>query len=134
MMTICKLFQVSTANYAVKIKGTAKTALETFEREIDFYLVGDGTPYKCEVKLMGKGNPESADAVIARDSKVFIADKLSEMNIKQLNSLDVCWVELRSEDGFRRFEQILDYLKIPHGDMLEMTDGNIEAILDEVIA
>jgi hypothetical protein len=29
-----------------------------------------GNRYKCEVKLMGKGNPESADAVIARDSRV----------------------------------------------------------------
>ncbi|MGI8495592.1 MAG: CfrBI family restriction endonuclease, partial [Pyrinomonadaceae bacterium] len=59
--------------------------------------------YKCEVKLMGKGNPESADAIIARDSKVFVADKLSEMNKKQLNSLRVNWIELRSANGFQKF-------------------------------
>ncbi|MBI5682045.1 MAG: CfrBI family restriction endonuclease [Deltaproteobacteria bacterium] len=34
---------------------------------------------------MGKCNPESADAVIARDSKVFIADKLSETNKRQFS-------------------------------------------------
>lgn len=38
---------------------------------------------------MGKGNPESADAVIARDSKVFVADKLSDLNKKQLDTLKV---------------------------------------------
>ena len=82
---------------------------------------------------MGKGNPESADAVIARDSSVFIADKLSEMNIRQLDSLGVCWVELRSDDGFRRFEQTLDQLEIPHGEMIEPTEENLELILDEII-
>ena len=35
---------------------------------------------------MRRGNPESADAVIARDSRVFIADKLSDMNKKQLTN------------------------------------------------
>ncbi len=56
--------------------------------------------HKCEVKLMGRGNPESADAVIAKDSKVFVADKLSDTNKKQLNSREVEWVELRSTGGF----------------------------------
>lgn len=82
---------------------------------------------------MGKGNTESADAVIARDSAVYIADKLSDMNIKQLDSLGVCWVELRSEVGFRRFEQTLDKLKIPRGEMIEPTEENLELILDEII-
>ncbi|MEJ7700895.1 MAG: hypothetical protein WKF71_14795 [Pyrinomonadaceae bacterium] len=46
---------------------------------------------------MGKGNPESADAVIARDSRVFVADKLSDMNKRQLNSRKVDWIELRAK-------------------------------------
>ena len=59
---------------------------------------------------MGKGNPESADAFIARESNIFVADKLSDKNKSQLSSLDVHWVELRSEEGFLRFENILkDY-------------------------
>jgi hypothetical protein len=56
---------------------------------------------------MGKGNPESADAVIARDSKVFIADKLSDLNKTQLDSRKVNWVELRNENGYQRFEKAL---------------------------
>ncbi len=80
---------------SVKLKGTNREVDETtFEREIDFYLIENNNQYKCEVKLMGKGNPESADAVIARDSRIFIADKLSDMNKRQLNSLKVDWVEL----------------------------------------
>ena len=38
---------------------------------------------------MGKGNPESADVVIARDSNIFIADTLSKQNKAQLNSLGI---------------------------------------------
>ncbi len=90
MLTLCKLYQVDKENYAVKLKGTNKEVDETtFEREIDFYLNEGNNQHKCEVKLMGKGNPESADAVIARDSRVFVADKLSDMNKRQLNSLNV---------------------------------------------
>jgi len=97
MLTLCKLYQVPEENYAVKLKGTNVEVDETtFEREIDFYLMNSDNQYKCEVKLMGKGNPESADAVIARDSTVFVADKLSETNKRQLNSLNVKWVELRA--------------------------------------
>ncbi|EAL53288.1 putative type II restriction enzyme [Campylobacter upsaliensis RM3195] len=53
-----------------------------FDREVDFklYNVDKTKEYRVEVKLMGKGNPESADAVIARDSHIFIADTLSEQN------------------------------------------------------
>ena len=78
MLTLCKLYGVSDSNY--QIETISRDADETFEREIDFYLKDENNIYKCEVKLMGKGNPESADAVIARDSKIFIADKLSDTN------------------------------------------------------
>ncbi|HEX8736519.1 MAG TPA: CfrBI family restriction endonuclease [Pyrinomonadaceae bacterium] len=134
MLTLCKLYQVDENNYAVKLKGTNKEVDETtFEREIDFYLNEGNKQYKCEVKLMGKGNPESADAVIARDSRVFVADKLSDMNKRQLNSLNVDWVELRSENGFQKFAEVLDALKIPHGEMLEVSEENLEIIFDEIM-
>lgn len=117
METLCMLYNVPKDNYASKIKGKKKKKNE-FEREIDFYLISNETYYKCEVKLMGSGNPESADAVIARGSKVFIADKLSEeTNINQLNSLNVEWVELRRENGFKRFKTVLENLDIPHSDI-----------------
>jgi hypothetical protein len=117
MQTLCKLYSVNESNYAIKLKG--KTESSKFEREIDFYLIEKENNYKCEVKLMGKGNPESADAVIARDSKVFVADKLSDTNKNQLDSLNVNWVELRSNDGYKKFSEILQYLKIPYSG-----DGN----------
>lgn len=133
MLTICKLFQVSDKNYSVKIKGTSLEVTETsFEREIDFYLLESENKHKCEVKLMGKGNPESADAVIARDSRVFVADKLSDTNKRQLNSLNICWIELRSENGFQKIAEILDTLKIPHGEMLEVSEENLEKIFTEI--
>lgn len=134
VLTLCKLYQVAEENYAVKLKGTNKKIDETtFEREIDFYLIGGNNLHKCEVKLMGKGNPESADAVIARSSRVFIADKLSDMNKRQLDSLNVDWVELRSENGFQKFAHILDILHIEHGEMIEVSEENLEMIFDKII-
>jgi CfrBI restriction endonuclease len=133
MLTLCKLYQVADENYSVKLKGKNKEVDETsFEREIDFYLIEGGNQYKCEVKLMGKGNPESADAVIARDSRVFVADKLSATNKRQLNSRKVDWIELRSENGFQKFAEILDELKIPHDEMLKVSETVLEKIFSEI--
>ena len=131
MQTLCKLYEVSEENYKAELKGVG--GQEDFNREIDFYLIKDGSNYKCEVKLMGKGNPESADAVIARDSKVFIADKLSETNKRQLNSLDVEWVELRDANGFQKFKTVLARLNIPFRDInLGKLEWDIERIFDEI--
>lgn len=132
MQTLCKLYGVSDKNYAIKIKGKVIEGVD-FKREIDFYLVEGKNQYKCEVKLMGRGNPESADAVIARGSKVFIADKLSETNKRQLDNLGVEWVELRDTGGFRRFERVLDNLKIPHSDLVNNFDVKLEKIFGELL-
>lgn len=132
MQTLCMLFNVPKENYAIHLKG-AKAKQEDeldFEREIDFYLISNGQNHKCEVKLMGKGNPESADAVIARDSKVFIADKLSDLNKTQLDSLKVNWIELRSENGYQRFEKALQNLGIPYNKF----SGDIDKKLTEIFA
>jgi hypothetical protein len=131
MQTLCGLYGVSSENYALKIKGE-DIEEDEFEREIDFYLVEGNNQHKCEVKLMGRGNPESADAVIARDSKVFVADKLSDTNKNQLNSLVVEWVELRSDGGFKRFENVLDHLKIPHEKLPENIDKKLEVVFKEI--
>jgi len=136
MLTLCKIHSVPEENYAIKLKGKAKKVktpvdVDTdidFEREIDFYLVDAAQQYKCEVKLMSKGNPESADAVIARGSKVFVANKLSDTNKKQLNSLGVGWVELRCPDGYKRFAKVLQHLNIPYQEFT----GDIELKLDEI--
>ncbi len=131
MQTLCELYGVSNKNYSLKIKGKIIEEND-FEREIDFYLIEGKKQHKCEVKLMGRGNPESADAVIARDSKVFVADKLSDTNKKQLNSRKVEWVELRSDGGFRRFETVLNHLKIPHEKLPENID--IEQKLENIFS
>jgi len=131
MQTLCKIYGVSEKNYAMKIKGKVVADVD-FEREIDFYLLEGKNQHKCEVKLMGRGNPESADAVIARDSKVFIADKLSETNKKQLNSLGVQWVELRSDIGFKRFETVLDNLKIPHCKLPNEIDRKLGKVFKDI--
>jgi hypothetical protein len=116
MVTLCKLFHVAPSNYAIKkSKGKIIKPDEfNFDREVDFYLIGDDKQYNCEVKLMGQGNPESADAIIARDTNVFIADSLSDTNRAQLNSLKVHWVELRAEEGYMKFSNVLTKLNIPH--------------------
>lgn len=131
MLTLCKLFNVCEDNYSIKEKGKKKK-IDDFEREIDFYLKNNGILYKCEVKLMGKGNPEGADAVIARDSKLFIADKLSDTNKLQLNSLKVHWVELRSEEGYKKFANILEILNIPYKHFTDSIDNSIEAVFKEI--
>ena len=135
MLTMCKIFGVNEKNYAVKVKGK-ELAIDEFEREIDFFLIGTGKfekELKCEVKLMGVGNPESADAVIARDSDVFIADKLSDTNKKQLNSRSVQWVELRSELGFRKFTEILDAFGIPHVNLPSKWEDIVDSYLNEIL-
>ena len=129
METLCELYKVPSANYSVGIASGAIATEGEFEREIDFYLCSGGINHKCEVKLMGKGNPESADAVIARHSKVFVADKLSDSNKRQLDSLKVLWVELRSDVGYRKFGEVLRKLGIPH---TEPSD-NIEPALTKIL-
>jgi hypothetical protein len=99
-------------------------------REVDFYLF-DATlneKYRCEVKLMGKGNPEGADVIIARNSKIFVADKLSDLNKRQLSELKTHWVELRSMNGYKRFSNVLEELNIPHRKFDGEVNNKLEVI------
>ena len=131
MQTLCKLYGVSEDHYTAELKGQG--GQEDFTREVDFYLLKDDVQYKCEVKLIGKGNPESADAVIARDSAVFVADKLSDTNKQQLDSLGVAWVELRDANGVQKFKSVLESLGIPVVDVdLRNLDLEVERIFDEI--
>ena len=43
---LCKLYGVSEENYTSDLKGI--DGREGFTREIDFYLIKDGSNYKCE--------------------------------------------------------------------------------------
>jgi hypothetical protein len=134
MLTLCKLFGVEETYYRVKVENNVVDPFIGFEREVDFYLVKPDTQeeFKCEVKLMGKGNPESADAVIARDSKVFIADKLSTTNKNQLDSLNIEWVEMRTHDGYRKFANVLSELKIPFRNFTGDPNSQLETIFSQI--
>ena len=134
MQTLCKLYGVSDRNYKSELAGSEVSVRQgDYHREVDFYLIKDNSEHKCEVKLMGKGNPESADAVIARGSKVFIADKLSDTNKSQLDDHGVEWVELRATNGFQRFKSVLEKLEIPFTDIvLENLETDIDRIFDEI--
>ena len=88
-----------------------------FDREVDFKLFNKDKSkiYRVEVKLMGKGNPESADAVIARDTNIFIADTLSLQNKNQLKSLNIEFLELKNnKNSIADFKKILQKLEIPY--------------------
>lgn len=122
MATLCKVWNVPFKHYD-------QTKIPKSMREVDFYLINEEKFNRCEVKLMGSGNPESADAIFARESDVFIADKLSDLNKKQADSLNLKWVELRNEIGYKRFGIILDELGIPNKEF----NGNLDKFLDEIL-
>lgn len=128
MITLCKLYNVPSENYSIKPRAKRIKKGEV-NREIDFFLRHNHNEYKCEVKLMGKGNPESADAVIARDSSVFVADKLSDQNKSQLDQRNVKWVEMRDNNGLKRFKTVLENFGIPH---TEIDMINLDSKLDEI--
>jgi hypothetical protein len=133
MQTLCKLYKVPEENFRSVISGN--TSKKIFEREVDFYLLCGANEYKCEIKLMGRGSPESADVVITRNSKVFIADKLSDTNKSQLESIGIEWVELRSSKGFRRFKTVLENLKIPHSKYVdEYIERDLASVLSNVFS
>lgn len=112
METICRAFRAPEQRFTRSIESDGSL------REVDFNLFApDGERVKCEVKLMGKGNPESADAVVARGSQVFVASALSDLNKRQLDERGVHWTELQREHGFLRFAETLRAYGIPFEDI-----------------
>ena len=126
MATLCALFRVPLRYFNQSVPSVSTG---TVQREADFYLEGNtGLRHRCEVKLMGKGNPESVDAPIARSSKVFVADTLSDQNKAQLDQSGIHWVELRDENGYKQFEQVLMALSIPY----QPFEGDVQEALDKI--
>ena len=125
METICRAFRVPEERFTHSVE--SDKAL----REVDFNLfASDGERVKCEVKLMGQGNPESADAVVARGSQVFVASSLSDLNKRQLDQLGVHWTELQRERGFLRFAQTLRAFGVPFEDI---APAEVDERIDESI-
>jgi hypothetical protein len=126
MQVLCRLYSVPSQNYVL-------TGLTGSKREVDFYLIDrSGNKYHCEVKLMGKGNPESADTIYARDTHVFVADKLSDLNKEQLTKENVHWVELRSPEGYRKFRDILQVLDVPYADFESDLAQRLQEVWQEI--
>ena len=132
MLTLCKLYKVEEEYY--NAEHFVRNRELDVDREIDFYLKNNGKEYKCEVKLMGQGNPESADAIIARQSDVFVADTLSQQNKNQCEQLGICWIACRDENGFKRFKLALDKFNIPYTNYSGNLDQDLPQVLHEVFA
>lgn len=130
MLALCKLYKVDEKYYDAE--NFVKDKNKLVDREIDFYLARGAKRYLCEVKLMGKGNPESADAVFARKSDLFVADTLSQQNKNQAEELGVSWIALRDPNGFRRFEIALDRFKIPYTKYNGKLDQDLPKILEAI--
>lgn len=131
MLTLCKLYEVDSQYY--NAGHFIRNRELDVDREIDFYLINQEHQYKCEVKLMGQGNPESADAIIARGSHVFVADTLSQQNKNQCDQLNVSWVACRDENGYKRFAQVLQRFDIPYTEYNGSLDEDLPKILDTII-
>lgn len=131
MLTLCKLYKVDPIYY--NAEHFVRNRNLDVDREIDFYLKNEGNEYKCEVKLMGQGNPESADAIIARGSHVFVADTLSQQNKNQCDQLNICWVACRDNNGYKRFESVLQKFNIPYTAYNGNLDEDLPSILDEIL-
>ena len=81
---------------------------------------------------MGQGNPESADAIIARDSDLLVADTLSQQNKDQCNERDICWVACRDNNGFKRIKLAFEKFGIPYTDYNGNLDKDLPLILKEL--
>ncbi len=133
MQCLCLLHGVSEDNYSLTSRSEKKDSInDDVDREVDFYLRSNGKEHKCEVKLMGKGNPESADGALARKSDVFVADKLSKQNKKQLDKERIHWVELRGSEGVNKFGKVLKNLKIPY--KVPANHKELSKILDKILS
>ncbi len=132
MITLCRLFRVPSKYYD-------QTNRPKSRREIDFYLKDGNLDFQpCEVKLMGKGNPESLKSALVRireakdegKSFIFVADTLSAENREDLIDSGALWVELNVENGHRSFARVLEALKIPY----KPVTGNLSKAVDRILA
>lgn len=98
-----------------------------FPHQIDFVLMSHGKQYLCEVKLMGKGNPESAKAAHAHDASLLVADRLSDQAKQSLAKNNIEWVELAQPNGYQRFGPVLDHFNIERAQTADLD------ALDEII-
>lgn len=113
VLRLCELCGVS--RDCIDSRVFSKNEALEYDREVDFKFLKGKESYRVEVKLMGKGNPESADVIFARDTDIFIADTLSEQNKKQLKSNNIYFLELKDKnqkDTISEFKKIMKKIGI----------------------
>ena len=107
MLTLCRLFALEPQHYR---SGLSKDG----RHQVDFMLQRSGVEYRCEVKLNGRGNPESVTAAIARDPRLVLADFISEQNREKLDAAGIRWVDFHDRQGYLRFGRALDAFNLPY--------------------
>lgn len=127
MEALCRVFRVPEHSFSRRVND------EDAKREVDFYLYRPvGRPVKCEVKLMGKGNPESADHTAARQTNVFVASTLSQSTRNSLDENNIMWTELQRPLGLLRFQQTLGAYAIEYSTISEdEVETNVERAVSE---
>jgi hypothetical protein len=82
-------------------------------REIDFVIFNkEDKKINIEMKLSGKGNPESADAAFSRDTNILIIDFLSPLMKNELLKKGICFVELSNNNIINDFMNVCRKLNI----------------------
>ena len=121
--TLCRLLNVPARNF-----NQQSTLIPNTLREVDYYIIDDTTAHRSEVKLMGRGNPESADVVHARNTSIFIADRLSTTNKTQFDAIGVHWVAMDDGDTLGQFSRLLTGIGIENTPFT----GDLNSRLDEI--
>ncbi len=108
IIVLCKLLKIPSKHYQ-----NSHVKDPNNPRELDFGLIdSNGRLQRCEVKLMGRGNPESADGALARGIQLFLADRLSDSNKTELNKLDIKWVAIADSNVLENFAKRLQEINI----------------------
>ena len=124
MVTLCELFEVEERFYR------GGRSLDG-RHQVDFMLQRSGVEYRCEVKLNGRGNPESVTAAIARNPRIVVADHVSSQNRKTLDANQVAWVALSDPKGYLRFGQALESFGFECATPQDLS--RLDDILDEIL-
>lgn len=124
MISLCLLHEVDKRHWRIAGRGE-------FPHQIDFVLQSHGRQYLCEVKLMGKGNPESAKAAHAHNASLLVADRLSEKAIGTLDKHSIQWVQLAAPQGYTRFGDVLKEFNIEHRNPADL--DQLEEIIKHAI-
>ena len=120
LIALCRLYNVD--------KQYHREGLSKDNRyQVDYMLHRSGVEYRCEVKLNGRGNPESVTGAIPRSPRIVFADYISAQNREKLDASDIKWVDFSEDAGFRRFGEALKMYGIPH-----QTPSNLDA-LDDIL-